>query len=142
MRSNQAYQEPKGVASIELRRQRCANNQKDDTHMAQEAYFIRVKGHLGQQWNEWFDGFTITNVEHGEAIISGINVDQSALHSALMKVRDLGLPLLGVSRMEEHENERQKSLPGDLSARRAERGKTHGAYCCTVGGWLGHRNCH
>jgi hypothetical protein len=81
--------------------------------MAQEMYYIRVKGHLGQQWNEWFDGFTITNVEHGEAIISGINVDQSALHGVLMKVRDLGLPLLGVSRMEEHENAKQKSLPGD-----------------------------
>jgi hypothetical protein len=81
--------------------------------MAQEAYLIRVKGHLGQQWNEWFDGFTITNVEHGEAIISGINVDQAALHSALMKVRDLGLPLLAVSRMEEKENERQESLPGN-----------------------------
>ena len=67
--------------------------------MAQELYLIRVKGHLGQQWNEWFDGFTITNVEHGEAIISGINVDQSALHSVLMKVRDLGLPLLGVNRV-------------------------------------------
>jgi hypothetical protein len=66
--------------------------------MAQEAYLIRVKGHLGQQWNDWFDGFTIANVEHGEAIISGINVDQAALHGVLAKVRDLGLPLLGVSR--------------------------------------------
>jgi len=81
--------------------------------MAQELYLIRVKGHLGQQWNEWFDGFTITNVEHGEAIISGINVDQSALHSVLIKVRDLGLPLLAVSRTEEHKNEGQKSLLGD-----------------------------
>ncbi len=55
--------------------------------MAQEQYLIRVKGHLGQQWNEWFDGFTITNV------------DQAALHGVLVKVRDLGLPLLGVSRV-------------------------------------------
>ncbi len=53
--------------------------------MAQEQYLIRVKGHLGQQWNDWFDGFTITNVDHGEAI--------------LCKVRDLGLPLLGVNRV-------------------------------------------
>ncbi len=37
--------------------------------MAQEQYLIRVKGHLGQQWNDWFDGFTITNVDHGEAIL-------------------------------------------------------------------------
>jgi hypothetical protein len=67
--------------------------------MTQDAYLIRVKGHLGQQWNEWFDGFTITNVEQGEAILCGINVDQAALHGALMKVRDLGLPLLAVSRV-------------------------------------------
>lgn len=90
--------------------------------MAQEAYLIRVKGHLGQQWNDWFDGFTITNVEDGQSIISGINVDQAALHGVLAKVRDLALPLLAVSRVaageclvatEEHENERQESLPGD-----------------------------
>ncbi len=67
--------------------------------MAQELYLIRVKGHLGEQWDEWFDGFTITNVEDGEAIISGTNVDQAALHGVLMKVRDLGLPLLAVSRV-------------------------------------------
>jgi hypothetical protein len=72
-------------------------NEKDNTPMAQEQYLIRVKGHLGQQWNEWFDGFIITNVDHGEAILCGINVDQAALHGVLVKVRDLGLPLLGVS---------------------------------------------
>jgi hypothetical protein len=76
-----------------------ANNEEDNSLMAQEQYLIRVKGHLGQQWNEWFDGFTITNVEQGEAILCGINVDQAALHGVLMKVRDLGLPLLGVSRV-------------------------------------------
>ncbi len=67
--------------------------------MTQDAYLIRVKGHHGQQWTEWFDGFTITNVEQGEAILSGTNVDQATLHGALMKVRDLGLPLLAVSRV-------------------------------------------
>jgi hypothetical protein len=75
------------------------NNEKDNTPVAQEKYLIRVKGHLGQQWNEWFDGFTITNVEQGEAILCGTNVDQAALHGALIKVRDLGLPLLAVSRV-------------------------------------------
>ena len=67
--------------------------------MTQELYLIRIKGHLGQQWNEWFDGFTITNVEHGEALISGSIVDQAALHGVLKKVSDLGLPLLAVSRV-------------------------------------------
>jgi hypothetical protein len=36
--------------------------------MAQEKYLIRVKGHLGQQWDEWFDGFTITNIEFMSSI--------------------------------------------------------------------------
>ena len=67
--------------------------------MTQELYLIRIKGHLGQQWNEWFDGFTITNVEHGEALISGSIVDQAALHGVLRKVSDLGLALLAVSRV-------------------------------------------
>jgi hypothetical protein len=64
--------------------------------MTQDRYLIRIKGHLGQQWNEWFDGFTITNVEEGEALLFGIDVDQAALHGVLVKVRDMGLPLLGV----------------------------------------------
>ena len=68
--------------------------------MAQEHYHIRVKGHLDQCWSTWFDGFTITNVENGEAILSGPLVDQAALHGVLMKVRDLGLPLIAVHRVE------------------------------------------
>ena len=72
--------------------------------MAQELYLIRVKGHLGSQWNEWFDGFTITNVEHGETIISGSIVDQAALQGVLRKVYDLGLALLAVSRVPAEES--------------------------------------
>ncbi len=65
--------------------------------MAQPQYHIRVKGHLDQRWSDWFDGLTITNAPNGEAILSGTIVDQAALHGVLMKVRDLGLPLLAVS---------------------------------------------
>jgi hypothetical protein len=68
--------------------------------MAEQQYHIRVKGHLDRCWCDWFDGFTITNLENGEAILAGIIVDQAALHGVLMKVRDLGLPLLAVSRVE------------------------------------------
>ena len=70
------------------------------------AYEIRVKGHLDGPWSEWFDGLRIANVEDGEAILSGEIVDQSALHGVLIKVRDLGLPLIAVSRI--------KSMPEDL----------------------------
>jgi hypothetical protein len=67
--------------------------------MVQEWYQIRVKGHLGEQWRDWFNGLTITNVEQGEAILSGPLPDQAALHGVLTKIRDLGLPLLEVHRV-------------------------------------------
>jgi hypothetical protein len=69
---------------------------KGDSMMVQQRYQIRVKGHLGQQWESWFDGLTITNLEQGEALLSGPLPDQAALHGVLMKIRDLGLPLLDV----------------------------------------------
>jgi hypothetical protein len=62
-------------------------------------YQIKVKGHLNQTWSEWFDGLTITNLEHGEAMIHGMIVDQAALYGVLIKVRDLGLTLIGVCRV-------------------------------------------
>jgi len=60
-------------------------------------YEIRVKGHLGGRWSGWFDGLEITNLENGEALLSGEIVDQAALHGVLAKVRDLGLPLVAVN---------------------------------------------
>ena len=60
-------------------------------------YEIRMKGHLDESWSEWFEGLTITNLESGEAILSGEIVDQAALHGVLSKVRDLNLPLIAVS---------------------------------------------
>ena len=63
-------------------------------------YEIRVKGHLDGRWSEWFDGLAISNLKNGEAILSEEVMDQAALHGLLIKVRDLGLPLLAVSRVE------------------------------------------
>ena len=60
-------------------------------------YEIRVKGHLDGHWSEWFDGLEITNLENGEAMLSGDIVDQAALHGVLAKVRDLNLGLVVVS---------------------------------------------
>ncbi len=60
-------------------------------------YEIRVKGHLDSRWSAWFEGLTITNLPHGETLLSGALADQAALHGVLMKVRDLGLPLLAVN---------------------------------------------
>ena len=63
-------------------------------------YQIRIKGHLGRQWTNWFGGLTITLENNGETLLTGPVVDQAALHGLLRKVRDLGVPLLSVSRVE------------------------------------------
>ncbi|MBX3061669.1 MAG: hypothetical protein U0528_15495 [Anaerolineae bacterium] len=61
-------------------------------------YEIRVQGHLDAQRADWFTGLTITLEANGQTLLSGLIVDQAALHGWLRKVRDLGLPLISVSR--------------------------------------------
>jgi hypothetical protein len=63
-------------------------------------YEIRLKGHLDDKWAAWFDGLTITREDNGETRLSGLVVDQAALHGLLRKVRDLGLPLVAVMHIE------------------------------------------
>jgi hypothetical protein len=63
-------------------------------------YQIRIKGHLGSQWTDWFEGLTITLEEDGDTLLTGPVVDQAALHGLLKKVRDLGMPLVSVSPVE------------------------------------------
>ena len=58
---------------------------------------IRIKGHLGREWTDWFEGLTITLEEDGDTLLTGQIIDQAALHGLLKKVRDLGLPLVSVS---------------------------------------------
>ena len=65
-------------------------------HIQQEVYKIVVKGQLGSEWSEWFDGLTITPTVKGETILTGPLADQTALHGVLIKIRDLGLPLLSL----------------------------------------------
>ena len=62
-------------------------------------YQIRVKGHLGSQWKDWFGGLTVTLEDNGETLLTGPVVDQAALHGLLRKVRDLGIPLVSVVRV-------------------------------------------
>jgi hypothetical protein len=63
-------------------------------------YQIRLKGHLGSQWTDWFGGLTITLEDNGDTLLTGPVVDQAALHGLLKKVRDLGMPLVSVSPVE------------------------------------------
>jgi hypothetical protein len=59
-------------------------------------YRIRIKGHLDQRWADWFGGLTISNEPNGEAVVAGQIPDQAALHGVLVKLRDLGLPLVAL----------------------------------------------
>ena len=60
-------------------------------------YQIRLQGHLGRQWTEWFGGLTITLEDNGDTLLTGPVIDQAALYGVLGKVRDLGMPLLSVT---------------------------------------------
>ena len=66
--------------------------------MTQE-YQIRIEGHLGNQWADWFDGFAITLEADGKTLLSGPVPDQPALYGLLRKVRDLGMPLISVNQV-------------------------------------------
>ena len=59
-------------------------------------YVITVRGCLDDHWSAWFEGMTITNTANGEAVLAGPLKDQAALHGLLIKIRDLGLPLIAV----------------------------------------------
>jgi hypothetical protein len=81
----------------------------ESEHIRPEVYQITVLGHLDSTWSEWFDGLSITLVDSGETILTGPIVDQTALHGVLIKIRDLGLPLLSLTRIEP-ERESETSL--------------------------------
>src|SRR5437764_13677941 len=68
-------------------------------------YQIRIKGHLGREWTDWFGGLTIRRTDNGETLLTGPVVDQAALHGVLRKVRDLGVQLLSVSSVKPGEAE-------------------------------------
>jgi hypothetical protein len=63
-------------------------------------YEIRLAGHLGCQWANWFGGLSITLEDDGVTVLTGPVADQAALHGLLKKVRDIGMPLVSVNRVE------------------------------------------
>lgn len=63
-------------------------------------YELRLKGHLDSRWADWFEGLSIILEDNGETLLTGPVVDQAALHGLLRRVRDLGLPLLSLVKVD------------------------------------------
>ena len=77
-----------------------SNDINSESEKAQPmVYQIRIEGHLGLHWTDWFEGLTITLEDNGETLLTGPVVDQAALHGLLRKVRDGGMQLVSVMRV-------------------------------------------
>ena len=68
-------------------------------------YQVRIKGHLGREWTDWFEGLAIALEDNGDTLLTGLVVDQPALYGLLKKLRDLGMSLLSVNRVQPDQDE-------------------------------------
>lgn len=75
-------------------------------------YEIRLTGHLDARWTARFDGLAMRLEADGTTVISGPIADQAALHGLLQRVRDLGIPLVSVTRGEADEPAPPGEEPG------------------------------
>jgi hypothetical protein len=75
-------------------------------------YQVRIKGTFDKRWSDWFDGFTVVPQGGNETLLTGSVADQISLHGLLSKIRDLGLPLLSVERVEAAPSVEEQSLKG------------------------------
>ena len=82
-------------------------------------YEIRLAGHLDARWAAWFDGLTVSHEGDGTTLISGPVADQAALHGLLQRVRDLGLPLVSVTRDETDPRQRSDSAVWQMNRKPA-----------------------
>lgn len=87
---------------------------KESDHIV---YNIRIKGHLDERWSEWFDGLEFTHESDGTTTLSGPLPDQAALHSVLLKIRNMNLTLLSVTQSE--------SKPGQEAQLNSEKERTN-----------------
>ena len=74
--------------------------QAEQSSHPKDIYQIIVSGHLDFKWKDWFDGFDISHQANNETLMVGPVADQAALHGLLAKIRDLGLSLSSVTRLE------------------------------------------
>jgi len=75
------------------------------------AFQIRIKGHLGDDWTDWFGGMTITLEENGDTLLTGPVPDQAALFGLLRRVRDLGMQLISINRVDTGKQDRSTGKP-------------------------------
>ena len=80
-----------------------------EDHDQPARYEIHIKGHLDDRWAAWFEGLTLTREDNGDTLLAGPVTDQAALHGLLRAVRDLGTPLLSVTRVTPDQAEVQDS---------------------------------
>jgi hypothetical protein len=83
-------------------------------------YQIRIEGHLSLQWTDWFDGLAITLEENGNTLLTGLVVDQAALHGLLKKVRDLGMPLVSVNQVQFNETDLEEESKNECRQSRSK----------------------
>lgn len=55
---------------------------------------------MDSMWSAWFEGLQVASDDIDQTVISGPVADQAALHGLLSKIRDLGLDLLEVRRID------------------------------------------
>ena len=65
-----------------------------------QTYQIRIEGHIGLDWSDFFTEVTVQHTDAGQTVLIGTLPDQTALHGVLMRIRDLGLTLVEVKRIE------------------------------------------
>jgi hypothetical protein len=85
------------------------NSNKDQAE-SEMVYEIRVRGHMDRQWANWFNGMSITLEENGDTLLTGPVIDQAALHGLLRRIRDLGMPLLALTCIENDEGDDDGSV--------------------------------
>lgn len=81
------------------------------SHPQSGRYEIRLEGRLDTRWAAWFDGLSLIHESDGTTVIHGRVSDQAALHGLLHKVRDVGLPLVSVNRIEPNQADLSTNEP-------------------------------
>ncbi|MEM7134573.1 MAG: hypothetical protein AAF702_50370 [Chloroflexota bacterium] len=65
--------------------------------MMSRTYQFRLEGHLDEAWSEWLNGSEVEHCQDGTTLVTRVVQDQAALFGLLIKIRDLGLPLISLN---------------------------------------------